>query len=106
MERRSRTRWSVAGAGTLASVLLYPTICNADAEGDLTRSLKKLSVEELLDLEVTSVSKRPEKWLDAPAAIQVITADDIRRAGVRSLPETLRLTNNLDVARQNSHQWV
>src|SRR5882672_8636769 len=56
--------------------------------------MKKLSVEELMDLEVTSVSRRPEKLLDAAAAIQVITQDEIRRAGASSLAEALRLATN------------
>lgn len=58
-----------------------------------------LSIEELANIEVTSVSKRPERLQDAPASVFVITADDIRRSGSRSLPEALRLAPNLDVAR-------
>lgn len=68
--------------------------------------LKKMSLEELLDIEVTSVSKRPEKLSGAPSAIQVITADDIRRAGAASLPEALRLAANLEVAQIDSRQWA
>jgi iron complex outermembrane receptor protein len=69
------------------------------------KALKQLSIEELMELEVTSVSKRPEKLLDAASAIQVITQEDIRRAGVSSLPQALRLAGNLNVAEQNSHDW-
>ena len=68
--------------------------------------LKKLSVEQLLDMVVTSVSKRPEKLFDAPSAIQVITAEDVRRAGATSIPEALRLASNLEVARIDSRQWA
>src|SRR5580765_2961296 len=57
--------------------------------------LKKLSLEQLMDLEVTSVSKRPEKLTEAPSAIQVITQEDIHRSGATSLPEALRLASNL-----------
>jgi len=71
-----------------------------------TENLKKLSVEELMDLEVTSVSKRPERLLEAPASVEVITGEDIRRSGAPSIPAALRLTNNLDVAQKNSHEWV
>jgi iron complex outermembrane receptor protein len=56
-----------------------------------------LSIEELANIQVTSVSKRPERLLDAPASVFVITADDIRRAGSRSLPDALRLAPNLHV---------
>ena len=54
-------------------------------------SLKKLSIEQLMNVEVTSVSKRPERLAQVPSAIQVITQDEIRRAGAASLPEALRL---------------
>ena len=68
-------------------------------------ALKKLSVEQLMDVEVTSVSRRPEKLLDAAAAIQVITGEDIRRSSASLLPEALRLADNLQVAQKNSHDW-
>jgi iron complex outermembrane receptor protein len=68
-------------------------------------ALKKLSLEELMNIEVTSVSKRPEKLLDAAAAIQVFTSEEIRRSGAATLPEALRLAGNLQVAAQNPHDW-
>ena len=69
-------------------------------------SLKQLSLEQLMDIQVTSVSKEPEKLLDAAAAIQVVTDDDIARSGATSLPEALRLADNLEVAQENSHDWA
>jgi iron complex outermembrane receptor protein len=69
-------------------------------------SLKQLSLDELLDIEVTSVSRRPEKLSETASAIQVITGDDIRRAGATSLPEALRLASNLEVAQIDSRQWA
>ena len=68
--------------------------------------LKKLSLEELLTIEVTSVSRRPEKLAETASAIQVITQEDIHRSGVTSLPEALRLAPNLQVAQVNSHDWA
>jgi iron complex outermembrane receptor protein len=68
-------------------------------------ALKQLSVEQLMDIEVTSVSRRPEKLSDTASAIHVVTGDDIRRSGASSLPEALRLADNLDVAQKNSHDW-
>src|SRR5881396_2283601 len=65
-------------------------------------SLKKLSIEQLMNVEVTSVSKRPERLTQVASAIQVITQDDIRRSGVTSLPEALRLATNLQVARRRA----
>ena len=68
--------------------------------------LKKMSLDELMDLDVTSVAKRPEPYGQAPAAIDVVTGDEIRRSGASSIPEALRLADNLDVAQQNSHDWA
>ncbi len=68
--------------------------------------LKKMSLDELMDIQVTSVSKRPEKLSDSASAIQVITGDDIRRAGSTSIPEALRLASNLEVAQVDSRQWA
>lgn len=68
--------------------------------------LKKLSVAELMKLEVTSVSKRSERLLDAPASIYVISAEDIRRSGATTLTEVLRLAPNLNVARTDPVQYA
>ncbi|MDP4129765.1 MAG: TonB-dependent receptor [Bacteroidota bacterium] len=68
--------------------------------------LRKLSLKELMNMEVTSVSKTPEKLTEAASAIQVITGDDIRRSGATTLPEALRLATNLQVAQVNASQWA
>lgn len=67
---------------------------------------KTMSLEELMNQDVTSVAKEPEPYGQAPAAIQVITGDEIRRSGASSIPEALRLADNLDVAQKNSHDWA
>src|SRR6059058_4732675 len=59
-----------------------------------------------MNVEVTSVSKRPERLTQVASAIQVITQDDIRRSGASSLPEILRLATNLQVAQVDSRQWA
>ena len=59
-----------------------------------------------MDLDVTSVAKEPQPYGQAPAAIDVITGDEIRRSGASSIPEALRLADNLDVAQKNSHDWA
>ncbi len=68
--------------------------------------LKQMSLQQLMNLQVTSVSRRPQSLLQAPAAIQVITSEDIRRSGATSLPEALRLADNLEVAQINAHDWA
>lgn len=76
----------------------------APAEGP--EAYKKMSLSELMDLDVTSVAKQPEPYGQAPAAIQVITGEDIARSGASSLPEAMRLADNLEVAQKNSHDWA
>src|SRR5580704_16655220 len=75
-------------------------------EANAAGSLKQMSVDELMNVEVTSVAKEPQKLLRAASAIQVITGEDIRRSGATSLPEALRLAPNLQVAQVNASQWA
>ncbi|MGH7740112.1 MAG: hypothetical protein ACREL1_08205, partial [bacterium] len=65
--------------------------------------LKKLSLAQLMNLDVTSVDKQPERYGQAPAAIQVITQDEIERSGAANIPEALRLADNLEVAQKGAH---
>jgi iron complex outermembrane receptor protein len=69
-------------------------------------SLLKLSLEDLMNIQVTSVSKSIENLEDAASAIQVITEADIHNSGAKTLPEALRLASNLQVAQVNSSQWA
>lgn len=68
--------------------------------------LSQLTIEQLTNLEVMSVSRRPEAVGQAPAAIYVITGDEIERVGARSLPEALRLAPNLQVARIDTSSYA
>jgi iron complex outermembrane receptor protein len=78
----------------------------AQSTDSTTSNLKNLSLDQLMDVEVTSVSRHPEKLLQTASAIQVITREDIRRSGATSIPEALRLADNLEVAQKNSHDWA
>lgn len=82
--------------------------CNSYAQqGNYTvNELKDMSLEQLMNIEITSVSKHPEKLEQAASAIQVITREDIRNSGAKTLPEALRLASNLQVAQVNSSQWA
>ena len=68
--------------------------------------LKKLPIEKLLDVEITSAARRPEPLSRAASAIDVITADDIRRAGITNLPDALRLAPEMEVAQIDGHTWA
>jgi len=74
----------------------------ARAMNDLT----ELSIEELANIEVTSVSRKPQKLSQAPTAIFVITCDEIRRSGVTTIPDALRMVPGIQVARISSNKWA
>ena len=101
--RWRRVRFLPAVAG-VAALLVFASP-GAFAEEGVT-SYKKLSMQELMDLEVTSVSRRAEKLSETASAIQVITGGDIHRSGASSLPEALRLAPNLAVAQVSPSQWA
>jgi len=65
-----------------------------------------MSLEQLMDEPITSVSKKPTKLNESAAAVAVVTQDDIRRLGILSVPDALRLVPGLDVAQISSNQWA
>ncbi len=65
-----------------------------------------MSLEDLMNLQVTSVSKRTQKVGDAAAAVFVITQEDIRRSGAASIPDALRMVPGLEVARIDENKWA
>lgn len=91
--------------GTLARVALVITLCASSAAAD-SPDLTELSLEALMNLEVTSVSKKEELAQHAAAAVFVLTNEDIRRSGATSIPEVLRLVPGLNVARIDSSRWA
>jgi len=97
-------RFVVLGVCFLAGAELCAQSTHVNEVPD--EQLRLLSLEDLMKMDVTSVSKAPEPFAHAPSAIQVVTADDIQRMGVESIPEALRLANNLEVAQVNSHDWA
>ena len=77
-----------------------------DQQGAQAQNLKTLSLEELMQIDVTTVSREPERRIDAPAAVSVITGEDIRRYGVDTLADALRLADSVSVARFNGGSWA
>ncbi len=92
--------------GVLAVSMIATLPARADADTSSVNRLRSLTIEQLMNLEVTSVAKHPEQLLRAASAIQVITQEDIRRSGATSIAEVLRLADNLEVAQKNSHDWA
>jgi iron complex outermembrane recepter protein len=90
----------------IAGALLQTFVSQSAGAAATPESLKRLSLEELLDLEVTSVSRRPQKLTATASAIQVIRSEDIRRSAATQLPDVLRLASNLEVARVGARSWA
>ena len=91
------------------SSLIIPASLQADSDLEIAdEELLELSLEELISLnvpDVTSVSKRKQRLMDSPAAVFVITNEDIQRSGVTSIPEALRMVPGMQVARLNGNTW-
>src|SRR5213082_105343 len=68
--------------------------------------ISRMSIEEMMNVEVTSVAKRPQRVADAAAAVFVLTQEDIRRSGAASIPEALRMVPGLQVARIDENKWA
>jgi iron complex outermembrane receptor protein len=100
VKTRKALQLTVAGLSILATM---PMAAMAMPASD---NLANLSLEELANIEVTSVSKRSERLSGASANVFVIRANDIRRAGATTLPEALRLAPNLQVAKVDSRNYA
>ncbi len=99
----------------LASTALCLTAAHLGTQASPTNTLPQLlaqadvaelSIEQLGNIPITSVSRREETLAGAAASVFVITADDIRRSGATSLAEVLRMAPNLDVARADTNQYA
>ncbi len=83
--------------------LLLPLAARA---ADASSDFMSMSLEELMNVEVTSVSRYAQRLADVPAAIYVITQDDIQRSGARSIPEVLRLAPGVDMEQISPDRWA
>jgi iron complex outermembrane receptor protein len=84
---------------------LNPSRADSPQDPQTGQPLKQLSLEELGNVEVTILSKDPQRVLRTPAAIFVITQEDIRRSGATSIPDALRLAPGVQVARIDADHW-
>jgi iron complex outermembrane receptor protein len=97
------------GLGCLCLLFCLPAVSPAWASNKPSLSeneLLDLSIEELMNVEVTTVSRKEEKLFNTPAAVYVITQEDIRRSGATSIPEALRMAPGVQVSRINSNSWA
>ena len=100
-----RTGMQVAArvAGFLVTISALPI--EAQASADDVQSLKQLSIDQLSDVDVTSVSRTRESLMGAAAAVAVVTNEDIRRTGALTVPEALRSTPGVFVAQDTANAW-
>lgn len=101
--RRRRPAYMAGAAVALAAACLP---CVSEAVESAASNLADLSLEQLGNIQISSVSRRSEPLQDAAASVFVITADQIHRSGARTLPEALRLAPNLEVARTNANGYA
>lgn len=100
--RTARTAWTLV----LTAILMIKWVPTAAAVMNHPPDLTELTLEQLMTIEITSVSKKEEPLWDSAAAVFVITGEDIRRAGVKSIPEALRLAPGIQVAQFGSNRWA
>ncbi|HLG58148.1 MAG TPA: TonB-dependent receptor [Vicinamibacterales bacterium] len=101
------TRPSTFARRLIVSALLVSTASAATraqtlSAGDLARA----SLEELMNIKITSAERKEQRADDVPAAVYVITQDDIRRSGMTKLPEIFRLVPGMQVAQMNASEWA
>jgi len=102
--RRPRKR-TVA---SLVILLIGSQLCRSETN-ELEQSLqqlKNMQLEDLLNLQVSGLARRPEKLSDSPSAAQVLTGEEIHRSAATTLPDALRLAPNLLVDQIDSHSWA
>ena len=112
LSNREHTPGRAKSAGRAATASLVAILCATNLAAQERQNvpdvhaLGTLSMEDLMNMEVTSVSKRTQKVADAAAAVFVLTQDDIRRSGATSIPDALRLVPGLEVARLDENKWA
>jgi len=105
----SRTRASLrapAGGFSGRATAIALAAMSLALPGMAQQKLQDLSLEDLMNYEVTSVSKKEQKMSQVAAAIFVITPEDIRRSGATNIPDLLRMVPGLDVGQINSNTWA
>jgi iron complex outermembrane receptor protein len=103
---RCKPVWGKAATAALLTLLTSSTVATVNAESTAPNSVADLSLEDLANVKVTSVSKKEEKLNDAAAAVYVINNEDIKRAGATTIAEALRAVPGLQVASIDSSNWA
>jgi len=94
---------------TLCAVLLAICACApvaVVAQTSTPRDLTKIPLEDLMNVQVVSVSRKEQKLSQTGAAVFVITQDDIHRSGAANIPDVLRMAPGVNVARVDANAWA
>ena len=87
-------------------LLLLPAEGQFPARASELEGLLSMGLEDLMDVEVTTAFKKPQSVKNIPAAVYVITSEDIRRSGADSIPEILRMVPGVNVAKLDNGNWA
>ncbi|HYL61397.1 MAG TPA: TonB-dependent receptor [Candidatus Methylomirabilis sp.] len=98
--------WPQAAQATEPSQTQPAPLAQQPAKSLPSQDLTQESIENLMDVEVTSVSKTEQKLSRVAAAVFVITQEDIRRSGATNIPDLLRMVPGMDVAQINGSTWA
>ena len=104
----NRATTALCGLFALVVMVREPVLAQGRAPAPIVvgRDLTQASIEDLMSVEVTSVSKKEQKLSEVAAAIFVISQTDIRQSGARNIPDLLRMVPGLDVAQMTASKWA
>jgi iron complex outermembrane receptor protein len=96
---------SAIATAAASFIILAPTL-SYTSENPEKNDLISMQLEDLMNVQITTASKKSQKIADTPAAAFVFSSDDIRRSAASSLPDLLRLIPGIHVARIDSNKWA
>ena len=96
----------IAASNSEAFAQSSPSGPQPNGQSIAPRDLSQVSLEDLMNIEVTSVSKKEQKMSQAAAAIFVITEEDISRSGAANIPDLLRMVPGMDVSQIDANSWA
>ncbi len=94
------SKWYLLSGFLIASI--HSALANEQAD---VRALLNLSFQDLLELDVISVGKKPQTLQEIPAAVFLMTQNDIRHSGATTIPDLLRMVPGMNVGQINNHAW-
>src|SRR5690349_5405950 len=99
-------RFAIACRAAVLGLLLIVPLSTPSTAQQTPSDLGEMSIEQLMQIKVISAGKKEQPLVDTAAAVYVITQEEIRRSGVTSVPEALRLAPGVQVARISGNAWA